>query len=133
MSGDMAGRKVTISIGGTVVATARTKSFTVTNSTINVTADDDDGIQKLLDIPGEKAADISVDGMRLLADTTLLDLSLATVTQAEIILTFPGTGGYTLTALFNQTSYGESAPYQDAVTFTSSYSSAGEIVKAAIV
>ena len=132
MSGDMAGRKVTISVGGSVVATARTKSFTVTNSTINVTADDDDGIQKLLDIPGEKAAEISVDGMRLLADTTLLDLSLAAVTQAEIVMTFPGTGGYTLTALFNQTNYSENASYQDAVSFTSSYSSAGEVVKAAI-
>jgi predicted secreted protein len=130
MSGDLAGRKVIISIGGSVVATARTKTFTVTNSTINVTAGDDDGIQKLLDVPGEKAVSMSVDGMRLKADTTLLDLSLAASTQAEIIMTVDDT--YTLTGLFNQDSYGESAPYNEAVTFTSSYSSAGPVVKATL-
>lgn len=133
MSGDMIGRKVAISIGGTVVATGRTKSLTVTNSTINVTADDDDGIQKLLAEPGEKAVDTSIDGMRLLADTTLLDLSLAATTQAEIVMTFGEVGtGYTLTGQFNQTNYAESIPYNEAITFTSSYSSAGEVVKADI-
>lgn len=133
MSGDMTGRKVAISIGGNVVATARTKSLTVTNSTINVTADDDDGIQKLLAEPGEKAVEASVDGMRLLTDTTLLDLSLAATTQASIIFTFGAVGsGYTLTGLFNQSNYSESIPYNEAVTFTSSYSSAGEVVKADI-
>ena len=128
MSGDLAGRKVTISVGGSVVATARTTSFTVTNSTINVTAGDDDGIQKLLDIPGEKAVEMSVDGMALKSDTTLLDLSLAAVTQEEMVMTVDD--AYTLTGLFNQTNFNLGAPYNDAVTFTSSYSSAGEVVKA---
>ena len=131
MSGDLIGRSVSISIGGTVVATARTKSLTINNSSINVTADDDDGIQKLLDVPGEKSVDVSVDGMRLLETTDLLDLSLSATPSAEIIFTFGGSGtGYTITGQFFQNSYGESLPYNDAITFTSSYSSAGAVVKA---
>lgn len=132
MSGDINGRKVSISIGGVVVATARTKSFTVTNSTINVSADDDEGIQKLLEEFGEKAAELSVDGMRLKADTTLLDLALnATSTQAEMVMTVDG--AYTLTGTFNQTNYSESMAYNDAVTFSSAYSSSGPLAKADIV
>jgi len=130
MSGDIIGRKVSISIGGTVVATARTKSLTINNTSINVTADDDAGIQALLAEMGEKAVSTSVDGMRLLADTTLLELSLSSTPSAEIVLTYEG--GYTLTGTFFQDSYSEALAYNDAVTFSSSYSSSGAMVKANI-
>jgi len=129
MSGDLIGRKVSISIGGVVVATARAKSLTINNSAINVTADDDDGIQKILDEPGEKSVEISVDGMRLEVTTDLLDLSLSATPAAEIVFTYLT---YTLTGPFFQTSYSEAVPYNDAVTFSSSYSSQAALVKAAV-
>ena len=129
MSGDLIGRAVTISIGGSVVATARTKSLTINNTSINVTADDDDGIQKLLAVMGEKSVDCSVDGMRLLADVALLELSLSASPSAAVIFDF---GTYTLTGTFFQNSYSENMAYNDAVTFSSSYSSSGAVLKAAV-
>lgn len=128
MSGDTIGRKVTVSVGGTVVATARTKSLTVNNSSVNVTDDSDDGIQALLDVPGEKSVEISISGMRLKATTDLLDLSLSATPAAEVIFDFDG--AYTITGPFFQTSYSENASYQDAVTFDTSFSSRGAVVKA---
>jgi predicted secreted protein len=127
--GDLIGRKVTISIGGVLVATGRAKSLTINNSAINVTTDDDDGIQKILDEMGEKSVEMSVDGMRLEAVTDLLELSLSATPKAPIVLTYLT---YTLTGDFFQTSYSESIPYNDAVTFSSSYSSQGAVVKAAV-
>jgi predicted secreted protein len=129
MSGDIVGRSVSISIGGVVVATARTKSLTINNSAINVTADDDAGIQKILDTPGEKSVEVSVDGMRLSATVDLLELSLSAAPTAEIVFTY---ATYTITGTFFQTSYSESVPYNDAVTFSSSYSSQAAVVKAPV-
>lgn len=129
MSGDLIGRAVTISIDGSVVATARTKSLSINNTSINVTADDDAGLQALLAEMGEKSVDVSVDGMRLLADTDLLDLSLSATPSATIVFDY---GTYTLTGTFFQNSYNENMTYNDAVTFTSSYSSSGVIAKAVV-
>ena len=127
MSGDTIGRKVTISIAGTIVATARTKSLTINNSSINVTADDDAGIQKLLDDMGEKSVDISVDGMRLAAVTDLLDLSLTATPKAAVIFDF--NGAYTIEGDFFQNSYAENMAYNDAVTFSSSFSSQAAVTR----
>lgn len=126
MSGDLIGRKVSISIGGTIVATARSKSLTINNTSINVTADDDAGVQKLLDEMGEKAVDLSVDGMRLLAVTDLLDLSLTTTPKAAIIFDY---GAYTIEGDFFQNSYSENMAYNDAVTFSSAFSSQAAVTK----
>ena len=71
---------------------------------------------------GEKAASASVDGMRLLADVALLELSLSATPSTEMVLTYAGTGGYTLTGTFFQDSYSEAIAYNDAVTFSSSFS-----------
>lgn len=131
MSDESLGRKVTISIDGAVVAVARTKSLTINNSTINVTSDGDDGIQRLLSDPGEKSVEISVDG---LADLTvagetnpLLDIALGNDLSAAIIFDY---GTYTLTGTFMQTTYSEGLPYNEAVTFSSAFSSSGALVKA---
>ena len=133
MAGDLIGRSISMTIGGSVVAEGRTKSLTINNSAINVTGDGDDGIQKILDEAGEKSVDLSYDGLRLLSDTTLLDLSLSSTPTAEIIFTVGGSGtGYTLTGDFFMSSYGESVPYNEAVTFTASFSSQAAVVKAAI-
>ena len=55
---EMLGRKVSISIDGTVVANARTKSLSINNTTINVTSDGDDGIQRFLTEAGEKSVEL---------------------------------------------------------------------------
>lgn len=121
------GRKVSISVGGTVVAIARTKSLTINNSSINVTSDGDDGIQRLLSEPGEKSVEVSLDG---LADgTELLDISLSNTLTSAIVFDY---GTYTITGSFFMTSYNEGLPYNTAITFSASFSSTGAVVKAAV-
>lgn len=121
------GRLTTISIDGTAVATARAKSLTINNSTIDVTAEDDSGIQSLLTTPGRKSVDVSVEGV---TDTAVLrTLALNTDISAEVVF---DDGVSTLTGTFMMTSYGESKPYEDADTFTASFSSSGAFVEAAV-
>lgn len=126
----MNGRAVIVSLDSTPIAAARTKSLTINNSVIDVTTDDDAGIRTLLAEPGEKAIDISIDG--LLEDDVLLNLSLAADTTGTFEFNY-GSGNYKLTGTFNMTSYSEGLSYNDAVTFSASFSSSGAITKAAVV
>ena len=125
MANEKLGRKVTISIDGAVVANARTKSLTINNSGINVTSDGDDGIQRMLDEPGEKNVEVSVEGLAF--GSTLMDIALGSNLVQEIIFDF---GTYTVTGDFFQSSYSESMPYNEAMTFTAAYSSTGAVLKA---
>jgi predicted secreted protein len=127
MAGEQLGRKVTISVGGNVVATARTKSLTINNSPINVTADGDDGIQRMLTEQGEKAVEVSVEGLSFGSD--LMDVALGDNLVQEIIFDY---GTYTITGDFFQASYAETMPYNEAMTFSASYSSSGAVVKATV-
>jgi len=123
----MVGRVVTVTLDATAVAAARTKSLTINNSPINVTTDDEDGIQALLNVPGEKAVELSIDG--ILDDEALVDLALSANPQGTFIFTYPT---YTITGDFFMSSYSEGQPYNDATTFSASFSSTGAVVKAVI-
>ncbi len=121
------GRIVTVTLDAVAIAAVRTKSLTINNSPINVTTDDESGIQALLDVPGEKAVEISVDG--ILDTDVLLALSLDANPTGNIIFTYPT---YTITGDFFMSSYSEGVPYNEATTFTASFSSTGAVVKAVI-
>lgn len=124
---EILGRKVAISIGGVVAANARTKSLSINNETIDITADGDDGVQRFLTEAGQKSVEVSVDGLEI--DDALLVLSLGTDISTEIIFTYPT---YTITGTFVMPSYSQSLPYNEAMTFSASFSSSGAIVKAAV-
>ena len=121
------GRKVTISVGGSVVAVARTKSLTINNEPVNVTTDGDDGIQQLLNDPGEKSVEISVEGLG--DQESFITKALSNDLIEELILNY---GTFTITGDFFQASYNEGLPYNDAITFSASYQSSGAVVKAAV-
>lgn len=125
------GRIVTVTLDTVAIAAVRTKSLTINNSPINVTTDDESGIQELLDVPGEKAVEISVDG--ILDTDVLADLALNANPTGNMVFTYPGTPGYTITGDFFMSSYSEGIPYNEATTFTASFSSTGAVVKADIV
>lgn len=124
------GRNVTISIDGDIQATARTKSFNINNSPINITSDGDDGLQRLLDEPGEKAIEITVDGIADInpatGTTALKDKALTNSLLSALILDY---GDYTLSGNFFQASYTENGAYNDAMSFSASYSSSGTVTK----
>lgn len=129
---ELLGRKATITIGGSTVATGRTKNITWNNELIDVTGDDDAGIQRMLFEPGQKAVEFTYDGLFDSEDTTLLDQAQnSTDVSAEIIVTFPTTAGsFTLTGTFLISSFSIGAPYNEATTFSASFASSGAVAKA---
>lgn len=123
---EMLGREVTISIGGTVVAEARTKTLTINNTAVDISTDGDAGIQRILAKPGKKAVDLSVEGLTI--SDELLTASLSDNLIDEVILDY---GTFTLTGNFFQSSYSEGMPHEEAKTFSASYMSSGVLAKAA--
>lgn len=121
------GRKVTVSVGGAVVATARTTSMTVNNEPVNITSAGDDGIRRLMDEPGEKSVEITLDG--LYTDASLYDLAQGASLLTAVVLTYEG---YTLTGDFFLASYNEGQPYNEAVTFSATLQSSGAVTKAIV-
>lgn len=124
---EMLGRKVTITIDSTVIANARTKSLTINNETIDITADGDEGIQRFLTEAGQKAVEVSVEGLEV--DDALLELSLGTDISTTVLFTYPT---YTITGTFVMPSYSQSLPYNEATTFSATFSSSGAVVKASV-
>lgn len=118
------GRKVTISVGGSVVATARTTSMTINNEAVNITSAGDDGIRRMMDEAGEKSVEITLDG--LYTDASLMDLALATSLLEAVVLDY---GTYTLGGDFFLSSYNEGQPYNEAVTFSATLMSSGVVAK----
>lgn len=130
---ELMGRKVTISQGDplAVIATARTKSLTINNESVDVTSDTDDGIQRFLDAPGQKSVEISVEGMFDTTDDTLPTLALSNSMITDMELSY-GSGNYSLTGSFFMSSYSEGQTYNDATTFNATFASSGAVVKAAV-
>lgn len=121
------GRKCIISVNSVPIATARTKSFAVNNAPVNVTSDGDDGIQRIMAEPGEKAIETSIEGLYDTAETSMLDLAMHgtnCITGVELDY-----GAYTIAGDFFLASYSEGQPYNEAITFTSSFQSSGAILK----
>lgn len=127
---ELLGRKVTIAQGDTptVIAVARTKTLNISNESVNVTSDGDDGIQRFLNEPGEKAVEVTVEGMFDSADETLIDLSLSNDLISALEFDYTS---YTIGGDFFMTSFSQSMAYNDAITFSATFASSGAIVKTA--
>lgn len=126
---ELTGRKVKISIGAapTQICVARTKTLTISNEMIDVTSDCDDGVQRFLEEPGQKAVEISVEGMFDQSDETLTDLALSNTVAEDVELDF---GTYTISGRFVMPSFTNGMTYNDAATFSATFQSSGAVVKA---
>lgn len=112
---------------GTVIASVRTKSFTIDSSAIDVTTDDDAGIRALLEEPGQHQIDLSVEGLltndallKQIVDGTLFIQNLT----IKLPFTFSTTQG-TIVGDFRFNNFEVSGEYQDAITFTATLQSTG--------
>ena len=120
------GRAVTISVNNVAFGAARTKSLTIANSPVDVSVDSDAGVRKLLDQPGEKTVEISLEGVT--KDSGLLALAM---NSSDVVI--PVTinfGTYSISGDFFLSSYGDSIPYKEAMTFSVSLTSAGTVTLA---
>ncbi len=124
------GRKFLIKRNGTEIAAVRTKSFTINNEAIDVTTDDSSGYRTLLETPGQKQIDMSVEGL-----TEDYDLVQTAVDGSTLIETytieFPN--GDTIEGDFRFNNLEIGAEYNAASTFTAEIQSTGAYTYAAAV
>lgn len=117
------GRNLQILKALVVIASVRNKSISFAGEPIDITSDDDEGFRLLLAEEGQKSIDMSVDGIT--SDAVLRGLALTgtDLLLTDINLLWPN--GDTLTGDFFLSSFEESGPYKDAITFTASLQSSG--------
>lgn len=125
-----AGRLFLLKIGGTAVAGLRNVSLSVNGTPINVTDQGDSGVQSLLsgELTGQ-SLEITGDGIE--EDQVLRDLSLGAASGkflTNMTLDFPAQTGVSsdeISGNFAMTAYSETGAYEDAVTFTTTFTSNG--------
>lgn len=124
------GRKATLSKGQTLVAAIRTKSASINNEPVDITTDDDNGFRTMLQDPGTKTLDLTVEG--IIKDATLLTIAMSTTDILEAFsLLFPTIG--TLAGDFVVTGFETGAPYNEAATFSCTLQSSGAFTFTAAV
>lgn len=126
MANEILGREIPVTIDGTLIGVARTKSMTVNNEPVNVTSDGDDGIQRILAKPGEKSVEASVTFMFDSDDESLIDTALSQDCIVPISFDF---GDYQREGDFFIASIGTTMEYNDAVSIDVSLQSTGAFIK----
>jgi len=126
----IAGRDITITRAGALVAGCRAKSIAINGSPINVSSDDDAGVQTLLSVPGELAVTISVSG--ILTGPALANESMSTSDRVQTTVFAVGLGSptWTFSGDFFMSSFQMDGPYQEGATFSAEFQSAGPIAYA---
>jgi predicted secreted protein len=116
------GRKAVLSKGATPVAAIRTKTVSINNEPVDITSDDDNGFRTMLQDPGTKSLDMTVEGV--IKDATLLTVAMSTTDILEgFSILFPTIG--TLAGDFVVTGFETGAPYNEAATFSCTLQSSG--------
>lgn len=124
------GRKATISKGGTTVAAVRTRTVSINNEPVDITSDDDNGFRTMLQDPGTKTLDMSVEGV-LKNTTDFMGVAMSTTDILEgFSILFPGMG--TIAGDFVVASFEVGAAYNESATFSATLQSSGEFTFTAV-
>jgi hypothetical protein len=121
MSGGYYGRKVKFEWNGAEIPGVREKSFSVNGEAANVTSDEDQGVQFLLDEDAEASIEQGLSGVT--KSTVFRAAKLAGDIQGEATITYPN--GDVLVVTMNIGTYSEGQPYNEAVTFDTTLQSTG--------
>ena len=116
------GRDFVLNKDGTPIAGVRTKSYSISNETIDFTDDDSAGWQELATASGQRSVTISVSGVY--DDDVLLTSAIATDISDSYTLV---NSARTIAGTFMITSYSESGEHTGEVTFEAEMTSSGAI------
>jgi len=119
------GRKVAFTWGGSPVLGVREKSLTVNGEPVNITSDEDDGIQTLLDEDAEFSVQIELSGVT--KDDVLRADKFAGGSALQQTATLTYDSGAVISGTFHLAAYSEGQPYNEAVTFTATLMSNGAV------
>jgi predicted secreted protein len=117
------GRKVVFEWDSGEIDGVREKSLSVNGEPVNVTSDEDDGIQILLDEDAELSVTIELSGVT--KSDVLRDAKLNGDLTNTATLTYPD--GAVISGTFQLGNYTEGQPYADATTFTATLMSSGPV------
>lgn len=124
------GRKATIQKGNTTVAAVRTRTVSINNEPVDITSDDDNGFRTMLQDPGTKTLDMSVEGV-LKNTTDFMGVAMSTTDILEgFSILFPGMG--TIAGDFVVASFEVGAAYNESATFSATLQSSGEFTFTAV-
>lgn len=118
-----AGREIELTWSSNSIDGVREKGISLNGEPINVTSDEDDGKQTLLDISAEDSVTITISGVTKSSD--LRDDWFKGSRTATATLTYPD--GYSITGTFFLSTYEETGAYNDATTFTATLNSSGAV------
>lgn len=131
MPAGIKGRSVQVRWNGTPLAGVRTKSISMAGSSIDITTDDDSGIQQILDDVAQVGVTVKVAGVA--KAETLRSLSVTATSRGALLdFVYGGFDGspantHGFSGRFVMTSYQESGEYKDVVTFEAEFQSNGAI------
>jgi predicted secreted protein len=120
------GRAFVVKRNGIAVAGIRTKSISVNGSPIDVTNDDDDGVRKLLEQPGEVTVTITVAGIQF-NDVLAAEAVSRTDRIKHTQFLRPGSPDNGFSGDFFMSSYSENTDHKEAALFEATFESAGEV------
>jgi predicted secreted protein len=123
MSADI-GRNISFTWGGSSILGLREKGIAIAGEPVDVTSDEDSGWRTLLTVAGQNEISLSISGVT--KDKTLIGDWFQGTRTKEAIITYPD--GSTLTGDFYLSSYTDTGPYMDAITFDATLLSTGEVV-----
>lgn len=119
------GRKVDFLWNAAAILGVREKSLSINGEAVNVTSDEDDGVQILLAEDAETSVQIELSGVT--KDTVLRVAKLAGGASLQEDVTLTYTNGDAISGTFQLGPYSEGQPYNEAVTFTASLMSTGAV------
>lgn len=119
------GRKVELQWGSASLLGVREKSLSVNGEPVNVTSDEDDGVQILLTEDAETSVQIELSGVT--KDDVLRDAKISGGAALQETVTLTYTDGGILTGTFHLGPYSEGQPYNEAVTFSATLMSTGPV------
>jgi predicted secreted protein len=119
------GRKVVLLWDAAAILGVREKSLTINGEAVNVTSDEDDGVQILLAEDAETSVTIELSGVT--KDSILRAAKFAGGAALREAVTLTYTDGAEIAGNFQLGAYSEGQPYNEAVTFTATLMSTGAV------
>lgn len=121
--GAIRGRSFQLKKDGTLFAGVRTKSFSIANTPVDITSDDDGLWRNLLNEMGSKEVTISVSGVH--KNDIAINTALAAAPADSYTLEAPNWG--VLSGNFFLANYSMTGEYQGAVTFEAELQNQGAV------
>ena len=126
----VAGRKLRIKKGATLVAGARTDNLTINNEPIDITDKDDAGWRTMLADVGVRSIDADVEGV--LIDSALIAVAMGAASGLLSAWTIEIEGIGSFTGDWYLSSFAIAGEQADAATFTANIQSSGEMTFTAV-